>query len=299
MLQVALGLPQEEDESTLRDRGSTTVAQILVEIPLSTSCDSIITTTTSEEDPTTTTIPTLIDAIIVELEERLDPIACRILHSREEQEQQNVLAAPSEWQQRLPDDDDEYEYDLPEWWTMNGALTDECTLLRSILNEDDFTKDLLRLASTTSSSATNTCSISWSQVKVVLVGPSGIILRATSSSPSSTTTTIPIRFDTIATTSEMLRSLVLDLVEEEEQPQAKDAAEKPVVGTPLPPPPLAEETMDETTMTTTDMAVDDVVRRRRQQPKSPQEEAQLAAKYAAISNLGDRAYTILKDLGMI
>ena len=37
----------------------------------------------------------------------------------------------------------------------------------------------------------------------------------------------------------------------------------------------------------------------RKQPKSPQQEARLAAKYAAIDDLGERAYTILKDLDMI
>ena len=44
---------------------------------------------------------------------------------------------------------------------------------------------------------------------------------------------------------------------------------------------------------------DELVEERRRQPKSPEEEARLAAKYAAIPNLGERAYTILQDLGMI
>jgi hypothetical protein len=37
----------------------------------------------------------------------------------------------------------------------------------------------------------------------------------------------------------------------------------------------------------------------RQQPKSPEEEAKLAAKYGAIEDLGERAYTILRDLNMV
>ena len=37
----------------------------------------------------------------------------------------------------------------------------------------------------------------------------------------------------------------------------------------------------------------------RRQPKSPEEEARLAAKYAQIEDLGDRAFAILKDLRMI
>ena len=41
------------------------------------------------------------------------------------------------------------------------------------------------------------------------------------------------------------------------------------------------------------------IKERRKQPKSPEEEARLAAKYAAIEDLGERAYTILKDLAMI
>lgn len=43
---------------------------------------------------------------------------------------------------------------------------------------------------------------------------------------------------------------------------------------------------------------DDVVQARRQ-PKSPPEEAKLAAKYAAMDDLEDRAFAILQDLGMI
>jgi hypothetical protein len=48
-------------------------------------------------------------------------------------------------------------------------------------------------------------------------------------------------------------------------------------------------------------AVNDIdkARRRRQQPKSPEEEAKLAAKYGAIEDLGERAYTILLDLDMV
>ena len=37
----------------------------------------------------------------------------------------------------------------------------------------------------------------------------------------------------------------------------------------------------------------------RQQPKSPMEEATLAAKYAAISSVEERAFQILVDLGMV
>lgn len=37
----------------------------------------------------------------------------------------------------------------------------------------------------------------------------------------------------------------------------------------------------------------------RRQPKSPAEEKKLQEKYASIEDLGERAYTILVDLGMI
>ena len=43
----------------------------------------------------------------------------------------------------------------------------------------------------------------------------------------------------------------------------------------------------------------DRYKRARQQPKSPTEEDALASKYAAIPTLEERAYTILKDLGML
>ena len=50
---------------------------------------------------------------------------------------------------------------------------------------------------------------------------------------------------------------------------------------------------DTDTNTDTDNAL------RRQQPKSSEEEAKLAAKYGAIEDLGERAYTILCDLNMV
>ncbi len=50
----------------------------------------------------------------------------------------------------------------------------------------------------------------------------------------------------------------------------------------------------ETEMTPTDLILDV-----RKQPKSPEVEAQLASKYTQIEDLGDRAFTILKDLGMV
>ena len=37
----------------------------------------------------------------------------------------------------------------------------------------------------------------------------------------------------------------------------------------------------------------------RQQPRPPEEEARLAAKYAAIEDLGERAFAILVDLDMV
>ena len=37
----------------------------------------------------------------------------------------------------------------------------------------------------------------------------------------------------------------------------------------------------------------------RSQPKSSTEEAQIAAKYASISDVGERAFQILVDLGMV
>lgn len=48
-----------------------------------------------------------------------------------------------------------------------------------------------------------------------------------------------------------------------------------------------------------EMPKGDVVAEARRQPKSAEEEAQLAAKYAQIEDLGDRVFAILKDLGMV
>ena len=56
-----------------------------------------------------------------------------------------------------------------------------------------------------------------------------------------------------------------------------------------------------TTKTTQSLPLCDPVHRkaREEQPKSPAEEASLAARYAQISDVGERAFQILVDLGMI
>lgn len=47
------------------------------------------------------------------------------------------------------------------------------------------------------------------------------------------------------------------------------------------------------------MELSPAIREARRQPKSPEEESALAAQYAQIQDLGDRAYEILQDLGML
>jgi len=52
------------------------------------------------------------------------------------------------------------------------------------------------------------------------------------------------------------------------------------------------------TISTSDKQLPIQIIKARQQPKSPEEEAMLAMKYAQIEDIGERAYTILKDLYM-
>ena len=46
-------------------------------------------------------------------------------------------------------------------------------------------------------------------------------------------------------------------------------------------------------------SIEEAIKRARQQPKLAKEEAELAAKYAAIESLSERAFQILLDLGMV
>ena len=64
--------------------------------------------------------------------------------------------------------------------------------------------------------------------------------------------------------------------------------------------PAAILTNEKSTVTTTELPL--MTRsfvQARSQPKSPSEEKKLQRKYAAIPELGDRAYQILVDLGMV
>lgn len=115
---------------------------------------------------------------------------------------------------------------------------------------------------------------------------------------------VPIRFLQAGSTADEVRDSVLDLVEsvetlsEEEIPSSSEivlaATSEATETTP------SKKTTDDDKVP--DENIDDKVKaicQARKQPKSPEEEAILAARYAAISNVGERAFCILKDLGMI
>ena len=130
---------------------------------------------------------------------------------------------------------------------------------------------------------------------------------------------MPIRFPGEVSTIDDLREAVLTLVESIEEPQpapvevvtVADEEAPEMDSTPVEPTlsrsaepepePIAKEpeASSETVTSNEDASSQHSSADARKQPKSPEEEAKLAAKYAAIEDVGERAFTILKDLGMV
>lgn len=212
--------------------------------------------------------------------------------------------------------------DLPEWWTftnLNLSLQEECKSMKALLNEDDFATDLHALCRVHGASDNNIL-----QAGVAAIGPSGMFLRAQVEKPTTNRDLInvAIPFPGEATTGDDLRTAVLDVVESVELvdspsteplslPEAAEeggseaitmeAEEKAEESTPKP---LGDKTVlgavdksegleAKESPTTKDITL------ARQQPKALEAEARLAAKYASIEDLSERAYVILKDLYMI
>jgi hypothetical protein len=263
--------------------------------------------------------------------QQLDALAMqRIAKQEEEQKQQNNPSATAQQQRLLSDLSQEPKaIDWPDWWTVPQLtlfLADECKYLKSLLNEEEFAHELKALG-TTAVSATSIVQ----QANVASIGPSGVFLRAQviqdeesmedDQPKTSAMVDIPIRFPQgEATTVDDLREYVLTLVERAASSFAQETLAVSI-------PPAADvvdeqpddsfaddhilTTTEDVTMTTVPTKKDseqeaesDVVASisfvdARRQPKPPEEEATLAAKYAAISDVGERAYQVLLDLGMI
>jgi hypothetical protein len=199
-------------------------------------------------------------------------------------------------------------------------LAEECTTLKSLLNTGEFDNELLALCAQRLDK--NNKSID--KARVASIGPSGIFFRARFDDDK--VIDVPIRFpEGERTTADDLRESVLTMIESVEEQIAvtpvamsqeeisvpeKDSTETTTVV-------ASEQKVEEvpgkedepvvvevTADTTTDVEEEqplsaEIIKGRRKQPKSPKEEARLATKYAAIEDLGERAYAILKDLAMI
>mmetsp|Transcript_7489 Transcript_7489/g.18357 ORF Transcript_7489/g.18357 Transcript_7489/m.18357 type:complete len:489 (+) Transcript_7489:60-1526(+) len=98
-------------------------------------------------------------------------------------------------------------------------------------------------------------------------------------------------------TAEMEDNESKDDEEETTQTTEEDTEQEPEVGSP------PEATIESETKATSSEESSGPEKVRdtlsRQQPLPPEEEAKLAAKYAAIEDLGERAFAILRDLGMV
>ena len=181
--------------------------------------------------------------------EWLDLEAHKILVQREwEEDYSDVI---SERQSRVQVLQEEPRGDeLPDWWTypgLNQFLAAECTSLKALLNEDDFSDDLIALASSASLCQPHHQSgrqtVNGQKMKIVkacaaCVGPSGLVLRAQveieapagdipdADSSGPTVMEFPIQFKNVASSADELQLQVLDLVESISSPADSNPPEE-------------------------------------------------------------------------
>lgn len=231
--------------------------------------------------------------------------------------------------------------DLPNWWTyaeLNQKLEEECSEMKYLLNENDFAADINSLFQNNFQGE----DIQVIKTCVAAVGPSGIFLRAYVERQSNDEkeekdvyfiANLVLEFDKRATSSDELRSNVLDMVEVPEESSIQEESEEE----------KAEEEEEETNLQytfqrqllETRLQIDYAASQRQKkkekevfqrrllearlqyeqiqlqstrervlqigikQPKSVKDEARLAEKYAKIEDIGERAFAILKDLELI
>mmetsp|Transcript_7644 Transcript_7644/g.18886 ORF Transcript_7644/g.18886 Transcript_7644/m.18886 type:complete len:543 (+) Transcript_7644:96-1724(+) len=213
-------------------------------------------------------------------------------------------------------------YIYPDWWTfpspLEKTLSDECDSMKSLLNEDDFATDRMQLSKQGQKygNKESACDVVIQKSFVAIIGPAGIVMRTQQSNKDEELNVVeelvPVRFVRGATAKspETLRDLVLELVEaleDAEQEEEEEETEKkeevsvqyadPIVESKATPAAPVPATMISKTQDSVESSKDVIEARR--QPKSPAEESKLAAKYASIEDIGDRAFAILKELCMI
>lgn len=217
---------------------------------------------------------------------------------------------------------------LPEWWTtidsQNSSMMDEARLLKKLLNEAEFEDDLRALFVKHINESGATFPVL--RAAVSSIGSSGLFLKSRvvtgpngGEIENEKIANVTIPYDSppheVLTATE-LREGVLLLVESVD-PMPAPVQPLPIeisktdteVGINLP---YNEQVMEQVNNLENKTAGDDLslpidtktnvqanAGARLKQPRPAEEEAKLAAKYAAIEDLGERAFTILRDLEMI
>jgi hypothetical protein len=301
-LDVAIAVPSTESTTSIDQQQ---LAQVLISIPL---------TDDEEED--------IRKEKILEQIQQLDTVAVTKI-AQQEKEQDETAATSKTTTILLTLQEEPRAIDWPDWWTvpeLKIMLAEECTTLKSLLNTGEFDNELLALCAQRLDKSNK----SVDKARVASIGPSGIFFRARLDDDK--VIDVPIRFpEGERTTADDLRESVLTMIESVEEQIAvtpvamsqeeisvpeKDstetttvvASEQKVEEVPgkEDEPVVVEVTADTTTDAEEEQPLSaEIIKGRRKQPKSPKEEARLATKYAAIEDLGERAYAILKYLAMI
>ena len=263
-IKVGLGIPQSQG----------TTVQILVPISFQ-SCKTV-------------------DDMIDQIQKTMDPQAILRIRELEERQQlpmerQDVVSKAAAFLVHLSEEPS--TDDMPEWWTwaeLNQSLLDECTSLKGLLNEDDFATEIRRIARKHSLEENTAKKMAIVDARVAAVSPSGLYLKTLiNEGPIKSIFPVVIRFESRASTADILRNNVLKLLDSLEE----QVDEEELIGTvPLEPQLPVAETHGSEALS---------IKELRKQPKSFDEEQRLAAKYAAIADLGERAFAILNDLQMI
>ena len=143
----------------------------------------------------------------------LDAQASNIIKNNEWQEENHEQVQASERQMQALKDTNE-PVELPSWWVApdSSDLIAECSFLRDVLNERDFSSEVEKLASQTISSLLGE-NINVNQAAVAAVGPAGLVIRGSYVENSrSEIIEIPVHFDQVMTEKGALREAVLSKV---------------------------------------------------------------------------------------
>lgn len=187
-------------------------------------------------------VSTMAECIIEQLQD-LEAHALDVIVEREKQTSTSSAFGPPavfkerEARQRLLRalEEEPYAIDLPNWWTfpeLKILVADECSSLKSLLNEDDFAADLLALCRMhhgngdgggggTRRSSGDDVAATFRTAKVAAIGPSGILLKAAVDDDDDVDTivevAIPFPPGRATSTADDLRENVLTLVESAEE----------------------------------------------------------------------------------